>query len=1220
MMGSTKEEQAWAIAHGAKEEEVKREGEVPRKTGVKEGFWMGRTEVTVGQWKQFVAETGYYTDAKNLGYTSYAPRKGQVFGRVDGASWENPSFGALPQDNHPVCCVTWNDAVAFCEWLIEREQKAGRLPAGLKVRLPTEAEWEYACRAGTQTKFWWGELLEDWKDRLNWVGTVDGFEFASPVDHYGVRGRNKFGLADMLGNVTEWCTGEYDTKRADRKSHGSNTVFRVYRGGSFIDGPGQVRCASRSDSVISSRTCSFHGFRVCYGGDVSSVTTPTASTSPVDAPKDAGILAPPETRVAALTTNPKVGDVYTLALSSNVTMELMGIPPGEFMMGSTKEERAWAKANDCKDEFMEREDEQPRKTRIRQAFWMGRTEVTVGQWKQFVAEAGYRTDAEKKGYVDFAPQKEQLWGRVVGASWKDPNFGSPPRDDHPVCCVSWNDAMAYCEWLSERERKLGRFPAGFEVRLPTEAEWEYACRAGTQSKFWWGESPEDGKDRLNWRGTPNSFQFASPVDIFGERGRNKFGLADMLGNVWEWCLDEYDPKQAHEECYKGNRLVRVSRGGGGFVIETGQVRSAFRNCDNPSFSRCTRGFRVVVGVNVSGAMTITASTSPAAVANESGILAPPETRVTALTTTPKVGEGDAFAREVTALPTEEQVKRVIAKLKELNPQFDGKEQHKIESGAVTELSFSTVAVKDISPLRALKGLKKLTLLPWVAGGARPPGALSDLSPLQGMPLTFLACGNTQVNNLAPLKGMPLTILSMDGTQVADLSPLEGMPLTILWCDKAKVTDLSPLARVKGPLKELRCDFVPERDAAVLRGIKTLEKINNMPAAAFWAKAGPASVAAVSDRRNLPATDGAQRAPLQTATAGKVNPAYAARLTPQTRAAAVQRLGGTPASETAVTRALEWMKKSQNSDGSWGGLYKVSMTGFALLAFLAHGETETSQPYGEAVGKAIKWLLDTGQRNGGKLSLQHPEYQHPIAVSPLCEAYALTQNAALLPPLEKAVALIVNSQCSNGSWDYGYNTKGRNDDKRPGGDTSISSWNIQALKAAQRAGVKTPGMEACMSKALDFLREVYDAKTGRFGYATRSGGSPALVAAGAYCMHLLGVGDSKETRGALGSLRSVKGDWTKANESSTYGWYYATFATFHAGGSHWVSWNREFRDELVKHQNADGSWSVPGSNGKEPPVAARGFAQIRDPQDAAVYHTAVLTLMLESYYRFTPSTR
>jgi len=1197
MLGSTKEERELAKAiKGRKPGMAESEGEYPRKAAIRHGFWMGRTEVTVGQWKQFVNATGYVTKAEKKGGTMTLDRVTKTWAVKNGVSWRDPGFGIAVKDDHPVCCMSWEDAVAYCAWLNECELKSGRLPPGFKVRLPTEAEWEYACRAGTQTKFWWGDSTEDGEGRCNRLGRADGFEYVSPVDYYGARGRNNFGLADMLGNVAEPCLDGFDPTRPHEEFFAGNTNICVLRGGSSYAGSTITRCASRDSAIVSNPNV-IMGFRVCYGVDVSGATTTTASTSPAAAPKEGGILAPLETRVTALTTNPKVGEVFTLNVGSTVTMELMGIPPGEFMLGSTKEEQAWAVGEGALPEKVKNEGEQPRRTIIPRGFWLGRTEVTVGQWRQFVDATGHVTDAEKKGQVDSSPHNS--FQPIKNASWRNPNFGFELNDHYPVSCVSWNDAVAFSEWLTEREQKAGRLPKGWRVRLPTDAEWEYACRAGTQTKFWWGDSWEDSKSRLNWRGTGDGFEYVSPVDHFGPRGRNKFGLADMQGNVVELCLGRWDAKGANQEYQAASGSIeRVSRGGG-FFAGRKELRCAVRTLVFASASSTMLGFRLCVGVDPA-TPTTEAMTSQAAMqapAPPSGVAA----------------AEDPFPKEVAGLPVEQQLVRVMAKLKELNPQFDGREQHKIEGGQVTELSFSTVAVKDISPLRALKGLKKLTLLPWVAGGARPPGALSDLSPLQGLPLTFLACGNTQVSDLAPLKNMPLAILSVDGTQVNDISPLEGMPLTILWCDKAKVTDLSPLARVSGPLKELRCDFVPERDAAVLRGIKTLEKINNVPAAAFWAKAGPASVAAVSDRRNLPATDGARRAPLQTA--NKVDPVYAARLTPQTRAAAVQRFGGTPASEAAVTRALEWLKTSQNSDGSWGKRHKTSMTGFALQAYLAHGETEASSVYGESVGKAIQWLLDMGKRQTGRLAFQQVEYQHAIASSALCEAYALTQNAALLPTLEPAIALIVNSQCPNGSWNYGYNNKGRNDDKQPGGTTSISSWNIKALKAAQRVGVKVPGLDECLPKALGYLRDVYDSKTARFGYTKRDSGSNALLGAGVLCMHLLGAGDSKEVRGGLGTLRSVKGDWRKATEASTYEWYYVTCATFHGGGNHWASWNREFRDEIVKHQNADGSWPTPGSGTKEPPKASRGFRHVSDAQDAAVYHTAVLTLMLESYYRF-----
>jgi len=281
-------------------------------------------------------------------------------------------------------------------------------------------------------------------------------------------------------------------------------------------------------------------------------------------------------------------------LMTSIGMELLYIPPGEFLMGSTKEEQAWANANGCAVMFTSFEGQQPHKVAIKQGFWLGKTEVTVGQWKQFAA-TGYVTNGEKAGESSTTPKPGEKSSLVKGANWKDPAFGFKLKDNHPVSCISWNDAMAFCAWLNEREQKSGRLPPGYKVRLPAEAEWEYACRAGKQTKFWWGETEAGGEGRLNWHGTKDGFEFVSPVDHFGARGRNKFGLADMLGNVFEWCLDEFDKTQTHEECYKGNPDARALRGGT-FYGSAGSNRCAHRDSRYPFNSATTNGFRVCVGV------------------------------------------------------------------------------------------------------------------------------------------------------------------------------------------------------------------------------------------------------------------------------------------------------------------------------------------------------------------------------------------------------------------------------------------------------------------------------------------------------------------------------------------------------------------------------------------------------------------------------------------------
>lgn len=190
--------------------------------------------------------------------------------------------------------------------------------------------------------------------------------------------------------------------------------------------------------------------------------------------------------------------------------------------------------------------------RISRDFDIGATEVTVGQFRKFVEATDYQTDAERAGEaMVFHPQAEEPLGRfapAAGASWRKPGF--PQTEDHPVTCVSWRDAQAFCRWLSEQE--------GVVTRLPTEAEWEYACRAGTRTSYTSGEDPDSvyaygnvadaalfalfPDDVLRQRtaglepGQGDGFAYTAPVASLKP---NAWGLYDVHGNVWEWCSDKY---------------------------------------------------------------------------------------------------------------------------------------------------------------------------------------------------------------------------------------------------------------------------------------------------------------------------------------------------------------------------------------------------------------------------------------------------------------------------------------------------------------------------------------------------------------------------------------------------------------------------------------------------------------------------------------------------------
>ena len=199
-----------------------------------------------------------------------------------------------------------------------------------------------------------------------------------------------------------------------------------------------------------------------------------------------------------------------------------------------------------------------------------------------------------------------------------------------------------------------------------------------------------------------------------------------------------------------------------------------------------------------------------------------------------------WMKDVQAMPAEEQIEAVSKKLMELNPGFDGrvldadgKPVPKIENGVVTELSIITDHVTDISPMRALVKLRLLKCF----GSGPGKGSLTDLSPLQGMPLESLSSFNTPVTDLSSLKGMPLTKLYFHGSQVFDLSPLKGMKLTNLGCKNTPVSDLSLLKEM--PLRYLDCEDTPVSNLLPLQDCKSLSTLM-----AQGTKVTPASVAAL----------------------------------------------------------------------------------------------------------------------------------------------------------------------------------------------------------------------------------------------------------------------------------------------------------------------------------------------------------------------------------------
>ncbi len=236
-------------------------------------------------------------------------------------------------------------------------------------------------------------------------------------------------------------------------------------------------------------------------------------------------------------------------MTNSIGMKVALIPAGEFLMGSSEENLTQAEQLVPGFKREAADDEQPqRRVQITRPFYLGVHEVTLGQFLKFYHDAGYKVDAEKdgKGGWGYDPNNKELpFGQKKQyVPWDWGFAGQTP--EHPVVNVSWNDATAFCEWLSRKE--------GQTYRLPTEAEWEYACKAGTTTVYQSGDDPEtlakvgniaDGTAKAkfsSWSDTISArdgYVFTAPVGRFSA---NAFGLYDMHGNAYEWCSDWYDGK------------------------------------------------------------------------------------------------------------------------------------------------------------------------------------------------------------------------------------------------------------------------------------------------------------------------------------------------------------------------------------------------------------------------------------------------------------------------------------------------------------------------------------------------------------------------------------------------------------------------------------------------------------------------------------------------------
>lgn len=444
--------------------------ELPLREVHLDAFELGTCEVTVAQFRAFAIETGY-----------------------EGGSleWLSPGYEQSP--NEPALNVSWHDAMAFCAWLSAQ--------TGGHFRLPTEAEWEYAAMAGARPPASRYERMclinrldEHGWNRDNSARTVTPEAWRrvwgnppsrKPAAHPAAsKIPNAWGLFDMAGNAREWTLDIYHCKHnapadgAPNLRDGLPPIAgrRVLKGGSYKSESAAVYPAFRERASPDARENDI-GFRVAKGKPV-----------PMEEDEPAREFRPLEND--ALVWDP-------------LSIELIAIQPGRFVLGgSYSPAPTWFKR------IPERE------VRIARGFRIGMYEITKSQFRAFAEDAGYITDAEKERRAMWM-NEEGRWTRADRIDWR--NLPFPNGDNHPASCVSWRDAMHFCNWLSDK--------TGHHVDLPSMAEWEYACRAGSTGDF----EREDRIDGLGWF-QPHAPRGTMPA---GTREPNAWGIHDMRGNVWE---------------------------------------------------------------------------------------------------------------------------------------------------------------------------------------------------------------------------------------------------------------------------------------------------------------------------------------------------------------------------------------------------------------------------------------------------------------------------------------------------------------------------------------------------------------------------------------------------------------------------------------------------------------------------------------------------------------
>ena len=284
----------------------------------------------------------------------------------------------------------------------------------------------------------------------------------------------------------------------------------------------------------------------------------------------------------------------TVETTNTVGTKMILIPPGEFLMGSSDAQvdvimkQAEGTEAAARSSLIRSLETPQHRAVVTRPFRLGRTEVTVAEFRAFVTDTGYVTDAERFGSSNSSDQvvPSTIPEAPFRTTWKAPGYDV--NESFPVTQVSWNDAKAYCQWLSNQEKTT--------YRLPAEAEWEFACRAGTDTQYSFGDDPSDF-DPHGWHLGNANFNCHSVA----EKQPNAFGLCDMHGNLEEWCGTEFhrhgDLKKSPDIPGSASKTVYAVRGGHWYMHQI-LNRSSFRG-DGPATLRYnTLGFRIAQDIDV----------------------------------------------------------------------------------------------------------------------------------------------------------------------------------------------------------------------------------------------------------------------------------------------------------------------------------------------------------------------------------------------------------------------------------------------------------------------------------------------------------------------------------------------------------------------------------------------------------------------------------------------